>query len=113
MNVVLTGPAKDGQGNAIVRADLVAALAKVGISVRSKVDLTTDYLVASRTDTVKAKTAQSLGVEVLTYPQLITLALAQGDFKIEKIGTPDPYVDADPDSLVPDFTSGTEYAGAL
>ena len=44
MNVVLTRPARDGQGNAIVRADLVAALASAWLLRRR--GLTTTLIAA-------------------------------------------------------------------
>ena len=104
MNVVFTGPAIDGNGHSIVRAQLtMACQAKGNLRVQASVRPDTDVLVASRTDTVKAKTAAARGVAVFTYPEFINRFLT----KVEIVtgGKPSKYVDAvDQDLLVPDFT---------
>lgn len=57
LNVVFTGPALDNTGNSIIRSNLIAACKKVGIAVQSSVRVDTAMVVASRVDTVKAKSA--------------------------------------------------------
>lgn len=105
-NVVFTGPAFDNHGRAVLRANLIAASEASGrFRVQSAVTAATQILVASRTDTVKAKKAAALGVEVMTYPEFIGRELAGVDLKIGV--TPNaysPYVDKG--LLIPDFTVG-------
>jgi hypothetical protein len=103
MNVVFTGPAFDNGGHAVVRADLVAACEATGkFAVQSSVRMDTDLLVASRTDTVKARSAKERGVEVLSYPQFIRSFLSDVDLK--RGSKPDKLNDLlDHDLLVPAF----------
>lgn len=76
-NIVFTGPAIDLNGQAILRASLVAACQFTGrFNVQSAVTATTDFLIASRADTTKAKKALERGVTVLTYPEFISRQLA-------------------------------------
>lgn len=76
-NIVFTGPAFDLNGQAILRANLVAACQMTGrFNVQSAVTSATDLLIASRTGTAKAKKAAQRGVEVMTYPEFISRALA-------------------------------------
>jgi hypothetical protein len=70
-SVVFTGQAIDAQGNFVLRADLASAAKKAGWTVWDQMHYTTDLLVASRLDTVKAKKAISYGVAVKTYPDFI------------------------------------------
>ena len=104
MNVVFTGPAFDSDGNSIVRADLTyACICKGGITVQDRVDGMTEALVASRSDTVKAKNAVLRGLKVMTYPQFITRFL--DGVPISNKGKPNKYVDSvDQNLLVPDFS---------
>lgn len=77
LNVVFTGPATDVLGRAIIRANLVAACHMTGrLSVQDAVKASTHVLVASRADTVKAKSAAARGVKVLTYPEFLREHLA-------------------------------------
>ena len=93
MNVVFTGPAFDSKGTSIVRADLTAACKKRGgWSVQSRVDQTTQLLVASRIDTVKASSAANRGIAIMTYPEFITTFLQ--DVAIPCNGASNKYVDA-------------------
>ncbi len=105
LNVVLTGPAIDGEGNSILRANLVKACNAEGtINIQSKVDRHTDVLVASRLDTVKALAAHSRGVLILTYPEFVNRHL--GGVVVAKEGKPNGYSHkVVRDLLVPDFTS--------
>ena len=67
MNVVFTGPAFDSSGNSVVRHDLTyACICKGGITVQDRVDGMTEAVVASRSDTVKAKNAVLRGLKVMT-----------------------------------------------
>jgi len=77
LNVVFTGPAVDVLGQSIVRANLIAACNKLGtVSVQPAVKANTTLVVASRADTVKAKSAAARGVKVLTYPEFLIQHLA-------------------------------------
>ena len=69
MNVVFTGTAVDEAGVHVLRDDLQKMAARQGYYMQKAVNAGTDLLVASRTDTVKAKRAKSLGVSVVTYPE--------------------------------------------
>jgi len=75
-NVVFTGAAVIN-GERIVRDELIAMVNRGSTSrrwhVQDKVDYTTEYLVASRTDTTKACKARDLGVRVVTYDQFATM----------------------------------------
>lgn len=71
MNVVFTGPAYDGHGNAILRADLVIAAQAKGHTVFPSIHRGAELVVASRIDTVKARKAVEWGVPVLDYPAFI------------------------------------------
>lgn len=108
MNVVFTGPAIDGSGCSIVRADLVGACSEEGnLHVQSTVRVDTDILVASRADTVKAKSAHARGLAVFTYPEFISRFLA--DVDVKAAGKPNKYIDAiDLNLLAPDFTGGSQ-----
>ena len=104
VNVVFTGPAFDGSGRAIVRDNLIAACLSAGaITVSLRVTCITQILVASRKDTVKAKSASARGIPVLTYPEFI-----QSYLKLTKVPTgakPNAFTDGiDTDIPVPDFT---------
>lgn len=112
MKVVLTGPAIDGCGKPILRANLIEACRKAGIEVQSRVGADTNLLVASRSDTVKAKAAASRGVPVITYPQFVAAYLR--GIEIKEGGRPNPFTDkVDMDLLVPDFTDGLQAKLAL
>lgn len=103
--VVFTGPAKFN-GVSVVRADLTAAAVLAGYTIRDRIDSTVQLLVASRTDTVKAKKAEAMGIAVIDY-QLFGVWLQQAGCPILKSGSrPDYYVDDtfDLDEHVPDFT---------
>jgi hypothetical protein len=104
INAVFTGPAYDGTGHAIIRDNLIAACLTTGaITVAPRISCSTDVLVASRKDTVKAKAAAARGIPVLTYPEFI-----QSYLKLTKVPTgakPNAYTDCiDTDIPVPDFT---------
>ncbi len=72
LNVVFTGPAILEDGRLIPRSNLVAACKQFGaIQVQPRVRGDTDLLVASRTDTVKAKSAAASGIMVLSYQTFV------------------------------------------
>ncbi len=106
-NVVFTGPAFDNAGHAVVRADLIAACKATGkLAVQSSVRPDTNPIVASRTDTVKAKAAAARGLTVLTYPQFIRSFLSNVDLKLG--AKPNRFTDlVDHDLLVPAFGNVT------
>jgi hypothetical protein len=103
IKVAFTGPAFDNAGHSVVRADLIAACQMTGkFAVQSSVRPDTNLLVASRTDTVKAKAAAEKGIGVLTYPQFIRSFLS--NVEIKKGAKPNRYTDlVDHDLLVPAF----------
>lgn len=106
MRVCFTGPAIDGSGNALLRADLVDACRELHHDVHSSVRLDTEILVASRTDTTKAKSAQKRGVKVMGYPEFINRVL--GGKAIKSTGRANLFTDyaksLNADLMVPDFT---------
>ena len=109
MNVVFTGPAYDSSGNSILRSNLAyACTEKGGIHVQLKVNSMTDALVASRTDTVKAKGAAMRGITVWSYPEFIAMHLR--GVNIPSTGKANGYVDkvVDPDLLVPVFVESAQ-----
>jgi len=78
MNVVFTGGGVDAHGERIVRDRLRHAASLAGFHTEDRVSSQTHYLVASRTDTIKAKRASAMGVKVLDYPHFITLLRDEG-----------------------------------
>ena len=111
MNVVFTGPAFDSLGQSVARSNLISACKAVGYVVQSSVRGDTDLLVASRTDTVKAKTAEGQGKKVMTYPEFIGQFLSGIEIPTE--GRPVKYTDqVDLNLLVPDFTVGFDALNA-
>ncbi len=72
MRVVFTGPAVGLDGKPILRDDLIKACAEAGHTVMNAVDKNVNVLVASRFDTVKAKNAAKLGIELQTYKHFLT-----------------------------------------
>ena len=74
---VLTGAAEIS-GRKVVRRDLVVHIHQLGHYVEAKVNIATDYLVASRFDTKKANDARAMGVAVISYGQLDRII--RGDF---------------------------------
>lgn len=69
--IALTGAAVDRDGRQIGRADLMRRCRAAGIIVHKSVRPLTDTLVASRTDTRKARAAQARGLRVVAYPDLL------------------------------------------
>ena len=74
-NVVFTGQAIDTHGNAILRAKLAAECNRFGLNVQSAIKPNTSILVASRDDTVKARTARAYGVQVMSYSAFVSAFL--------------------------------------
>jgi hypothetical protein len=69
-NVVFTGKGMDPlTGKLRVRDDWENLAQAKGFYAQKKVDHSTDYLVASRTDTTKAAAAQRCGTKVITYDE--------------------------------------------
>ena len=98
-NVVFTGPAIDGAGNFIVRADLTLLCGSHGIDVQRAVRPDTHILVASRNDTVKAKRAAGRHKKVMTYPQFLSQFLP--GVERPRSSAPSRYLDMTPTPLTP------------
>jgi len=94
MNVVFTGPAAFGN-QVVYRRVLEEACEKRGnIRVQKSVNADTNFLVASRIDTVKAQRAVESGIAVLDYEDFIGKFLAGIEFA--NAGEPHPIVDKFP-----------------
>lgn len=101
INVVFTGPAVDSTGSMILRDNLIKACGSQ-FEVQRAVSPSTQLLVASRTDTVKAAKAKARGIEVIGYPEFIAAYLP--GVALERSGSPHPWVDKlNPQLLVPYF----------
>lgn len=108
IRVVFTGPAFDSAGHSIIRNDLMIACKGIA-TVQSSVQPDTEYVVASRKDTVKAKKAAMRGIPVLAYPEFIARFLT--GVAIRTGSKPCKYTDKiDVDSLVPVFLTGEQLA---
>ena len=105
LKVVFTGPAIDSNGCSILRHNLTTAAHSTGnLLVQASFSKDTDILVASRTDTQKAKKASERGILTRTYPQFLKQYLR--GVLIETGGVPSKYTDLiDKDLIVPDFTN--------
>lgn len=68
MKIVFTGKGEIN-GALVSRASWYAAAEQQGHEVQQAVDKHTELLVASRTDTIKAREAERLGIGVITYDQ--------------------------------------------
>ncbi|CAA2141432.1 hypothetical protein [Hyphomicrobium sp. ghe19] len=112
MRVCFTGPAMDGNGKSINRADLIDACHEFDLIVHSSVRTDTELLVASRTDTTKAKNAAKRGVKVIGYPEFINRVL--GGTEIKSSGRLNLFTDyaksLASELMVPDFTTSTTLA---
>lgn len=99
-------------GELITRDSLRAACVSLGITVQSSIRSDTHLLVASRRDTVKAKHAQTQGIEVLSYPSFFNIFMR--DIKIPAGGAYNPFTDKisnlDDDLPLPAFVSGEKLA---
>lgn len=92
VNVVFTGPAFDTAGQSVLRADLIAACETKGnLNVQKAVRADTDVLVASRSDTSKARAAEGRGIAVLTYGDFVSHFLT--GVEIKRAGVFDKHVD--------------------
>lgn len=92
MNIVFTGPATDSSNRSVLRADLIAAVQAKGFRVQNAVTAATQLLVASRTDTVKAKRVGP-GTKVTTYAAFIDLVLGGSVPKCDQPTSPNKYTD--------------------
>lgn len=106
-SVCFTGPAFDALGQSVLRADLIKSAQELGFVIHPAVRPTTQMLIASRVDTVKAKKAKAQGVEVLSYPHFIMVYLHGSVAKSD--GQPAPYVDME----LPDFAKGLKMEDLL
>ena len=101
MNIVFTGPGTGLDGAPITRAQLKAAAEARGHTVKASVTLDTELLVASRTDTLKARKAAERGILVIDYPTFVAECL---DGEVGRTNArPDPYVDSYPSWHQPDL----------
>ena len=91
MNIVFTGPGTGLEGAPITRAELTAAAEAKGHTVKASLTLDTELLVASRTDTVKARRAIERGVLVIDYKTFVAECL-NGEVE-RRNARPDPYID--------------------
>lgn len=106
LNVVFTGPAFDSAGQSILRANLIAACEPT-MHVQHSMSKDTNLLVASRTDTVKAKMAVQRGIKVMSYPEFLARYLVGVEIPTE--GVPNKFTDKiDTDLLVPVFLSNEQ-----
>jgi len=103
LSVCFTGPAHNAAGMAILRADLIVAAQNCGYQVQSQMSATTQLLVASRDDTVKAAKAAERGIEVITYPEFLgrmaMLTLTSSIPATESKHEPDVWVDPAPEDM--------------
>ncbi|MCO5157911.1 MAG: hypothetical protein M9945_14375 [Aquamicrobium sp.] len=91
INVVFTGPAVTSGGKIITRKELTQACTAAGLTVQSTVRRDTDFLVSSRTDTVKARNAKLRGLTVMPYESFINGFL--DGVELSGAGTFDPFTD--------------------
>ena len=92
MIIVFTGPGIGLHGEPITRAELKAAAEARGHIIRQSVTLDTEMLVASRTDTVKARRAAERGIVVIDYKAFVAECL---DGEVERSNAqPDLFVDS-------------------
>jgi hypothetical protein len=69
----MTGNGQNRAGGFMLRADIIRAAEQHGWYWHDTVGFSTDYLVATRTDTTKACNARSYGTRVITYPEFWAL----------------------------------------
>jgi len=92
LNVVFTGPATDSSNRPVIRRDLVAAVEAKGFTVQGSIRTSTTILVASRIDTVKAKSARDRKLTVTTYAAFIDAVLG-GEVPKCEATAPNKYTD--------------------
>lgn len=86
--VVFTGKG-EWNGSPIDRGSLEQLVRQYGFSVAAKVTPGVDYLVASRTNTVKAKDAMNMGVSVIDYAAFERLC-KNGGVQVRPAAAPTP-----------------------
>lgn len=91
LNVVFTGPAVMNDGKIVTRRELTQACVACGITIQSSVRKDTNFLVASREDTVKAQNAAMRGLAVMPYESFIASFLS--GVELTGAGKPDPFTD--------------------
>ena len=84
MRIVLTGPAYLGKEK-ILRTRIITACKREKITVDRRITGSTNFLVASRQDTVKARAAKMMDVPVITYDDLIFRTLRGKTLRGEKM----------------------------
>ena len=84
MRIVLTGPAYLGKEK-ILRKRIITACKRCRITVDRCVTGSTNFLVASRQDTVKVRAAKMMDVPVITYDDLIFRTLRGKTLRGEKM----------------------------
>ena len=100
MIIVFTGPGIGLHDEPITRAELKAAAEARGHTIRQSVTLDTEMLVASRTDTVKARRAAERGILVIDYKAFVAECL---DGRVPRTG-------AQPDLFIDNPTPGESWA---
>ena len=70
-SIVFTGAAELSDGTKILRAQLTKAAEQHGYRVVNRVMPGVSFLVASRDDTVKARSAKEKGLQVYTYENFV------------------------------------------
>ena len=101
MIIVFTGPGIGLHGEPITRAELKAEAEAKGHTVKACLTLDTELLVASRTDTVKARRAAERGILVIDYKAFVAECL---DGRVPRTG-------AQPDLFIDSPTPGKSWAG--
>lgn len=97
--VCFTGQAVEHSGQLILRDDLIVASQKAGFVVYRNFQVDTKLVVASRTDTVKAKNAVAKGIPVITYPEFLEILAGHGEIPaLAKNSTTAPNHYADPEA---------------
>ncbi len=94
-SVVFTGKGMDPLTSKLRSRGEWEALARAkGFYAQNKVDHSTDYLVASRTDTSKAAAARGYGTKVITYDEFE--AMLRGQAPIGNHNSGDPFIPPPP-----------------
>lgn len=92
-SVVFTGKGMDPLTSKLrTRGEWEALAHAKGFFPQKKVDRFTDYLVASRTDTSKARDAQAFGTRVITYDQFEAMLRGQAPISTHNSGGPAPVI---------------------
>jgi uncharacterized protein YutE (UPF0331/DUF86 family) len=100
IDIVFTGPATDHEGKKVLRDQLKKAAESAGFRVLPAMTRNVQYLIASRTDTVKAGWAKVNGTTVVDYPTFIDILRKLGVDPLKYDGKVHPIVDTMPAQTV-------------